>query len=741
MKVPGVGPVTLLSELRRDLLSAKFPRALVAAWIITAIVVLYCFAVAAIIFSGPLSRFVVEGVGMMLFGATVFCLLVAVISGYRGAIAGPQDISATVLGTMGVTVAARTAYASDETTFMTMTALLVLSTLVTGLLFLVIGHCRLSNLFRFVPYPVTGGFFAGTGWILSLAALSVMSGMTLDWQTLPRFLDSASLWKWVPGAAYGLILALVMKRRSSIAFLVGSLVLVIGLYHLALLSLDISLEDAEAAGLLLSGMPEGGLWPTFGLNDLEHVDWGVVAGQVPNVLTVATVTLLCVVVNMNGFEVATGVKIDLDREFRAAGVAGSIAAVGGSSPGSHSIVLSLASRMLGADTPWTGILTSLGLCLTMFFGSAMLELLPKTVIGGLLFFLGVDLLGSWLYDIRRKLHWSDYGIVLLIACTIAVFGFIEGVAVGMLAALALFAIRLSRMDPIEESLTGADLRSNRVRSIPDRAILLDQGERIRIHRLRGYVFFGSVYRLVDRLEESLSATPTPSFIVLDCTSVLGFDVSSINVMCGFLRTAHSSGAQVVICAPPARFRSNVVRDLPATVWNRLLFEADLDHALERCEDMRIAEIQQDPASSREGSRGALLERVVDDLEEHLDRQVLFEELVELLEPWLERREYDAGDTLAACGTIQPGMQFLVTGRVSVHDAEGIRLLQCGPGEVIGRQAAFGAHPASTTTVAEEPCVTMTLIPLGRRLLESTEPGLGLKLYQFLMRYEPSTRPA
>ena len=185
----------------------------------------------------------------------------------------------------------------------------------------------------------------------------------------------------------------------------------------------------------------------------------------------------------------------------------------------------------------------------------------------------------------------------------------------------------------------------------------------------------------------------------------------------------------------------MVRDLPATVWNRLLFEADLDHALERCEDMRIAEIQQDPASFRE-ARAVLCWSASSTIwRSTWDRQVLFEELVELLEPWLERREYDAGDTLAACGTIQPGMQFLVTGRVSVHDAEGIRLLQCGPGEVIGRQAAFGAHPASTTTVAEEPCVTMMLIPLGRRLLESTEPGLGLKLYQFLMRYEPSTRPA
>ena len=728
----------LASELYRDFLSAKFPRALVIAWIMTAIIVLYCFAIAAIIFSGPLLPFVIEGAGMMLFGATVFCLVVALISGYRGALGGPQDMPAAVLGTMGATVAAGTAYAPPETAFMTMTALLILSSLITALVFLAIGHFRLSNLFRFIPYPVTGGFFAGTGWFLSLAALSLMSGMTLNWQTFPEFLDSSNLWKWGPGAVYGLTLALVMKRRNSIAILIGSLVLFTGLYHLILLLVGISVDDAKAAGLLLSGMPEDGLWPTFRLSDFAHVDWGVVAEQVPNVLTVALVTLLCVVVYMNGLEVATGVKIDLDREFRAAGLAGTLAGVGGSSPGTHSAVLSMASRMSGADTPWTGILTSLGLCLTLFFGSAMLELLPKSVIGGVLFFLGVALLDNWLFDIRKRLHWTDYGIVLLITFTIAVFGFIEGVALGMLAALALFAIRLGRMGLIEASLTGRDLRSNKIRSVPDRAILLEQGERIRIYQLRGYVFFGSVYRLVDRLEEPLSDTPAPSSIVLDCTSVLGFDVSSINVLCGFLRTAHSSGAQVVICAPPARFSSNVVRNLPAAVWNQLLFEADLDHALERCEDMRIAVFRQDPANSQGIAGGDLLERVADDLEGHLDRQILFEELVVRLEPWLQRQEYDVGGTLVTRGRTQKGMQLLVTGRVSVHDAEGTRLFQCGPGDAIGHQAAFGAHPASTCAVAEETCMTMMLTPLQRRLLESAEPELSLKLYQYLMTYEPST---
>ena len=71
-------------------------------------------------------------------------------------------------------------------------------------------------------------------------------------------------------------------------------------------------------------------------------------------------------------------------------------------------------------------------------------------------FIGVDLLDNWLVKVRKRLHWTDYGVIVLIAVTIAVFGFIEGVGVGMLATLTLFAIRLSRVDVIEEEFTGRE---------------------------------------------------------------------------------------------------------------------------------------------------------------------------------------------------------------------------------------------------------------------------------------------
>ena len=215
----------LASGLLRDALSRKIARAIVAAWVMAALTVPYSFAVSGLIFNGPLVPYVAAGAGLMMFGSSVLCLLSAWTSSYRGVIANPQDIPAAVLGTVAASVAASMSMVPAQAAFVTVVALLILSSVITGLMFLAIGHLRLAELFRVIPYPLTGGFFAGTGWVITLASFSMTSGMTLDWQTLPGFLDTEILWKWAPGAGYGLALFFVMRRWGSFATLLWSIVL------------------------------------------------------------------------------------------------------------------------------------------------------------------------------------------------------------------------------------------------------------------------------------------------------------------------------------------------------------------------------------------------------------------------------------------------------------------------------------------------------------------------------------
>lgn len=712
---------------------SRWKQATFASLIMTLILIPYSFALSALIFHGPLHSFTLPGTGLLLFGALISCFLFSLAGSHRGVLAGPHEIAAAAFATMSTAVGASMVNAPGEATFMTMIALLILTSVITGLIFFGIGISRLSYMLRFIPYPVAAGCFAGFGWILCVAALSMMSSMSLEWHSLPRLFDANVVWKWVPGIAFGVILLVVTRRGNSIPILIWSFLILTGVFHLVLFVFGISIETAKSADLLWSGGGvTGGLWPVFGLNDFSLVDWNVVGEQIPAVMVVALLMVLCLLLNSNIMEVASGKEISLDREFRVAGAAGIIAGAGGSPPGIHFPVLSSTSQKLGADTPWTGILTSLWLGMTLIFGSAVLELIPLSLTGGLLFFIGVDLMNNWVLKVRRRVSGMEHGVIILMALGIVVFGFVEGVGIGMIASLCPMALHLVRLEPVVSVETGTDHRSARVRSVPDRGILLLHAERIKIVRLCGYMYFVINYRLMHHLKKLMGQSPAPKFIVLDCTEVEWFDASAVNTLCMFLHTTGPTGVRVVFAAPPAQLQASLAHDLPEALRSRIWFENNLDHALERCEDTIIASEIRKRDDSLDDERTDLLNLVGDELEDHLDRQIRFEHLVEELAPWLEKCEYDAGDVLAGSRNLHDGMQLVVSGRVSVYDAMGVRLCQYGPGNVVEPRAAFELRRPSSRAVAEEPCVTMKLTPGQRRGLESDMPGLSRDLYGYML---------
>ena len=716
--------MNLISELRTDMRSTKLLSALSVGLVVGIIGSAYLISMGALVFSGPLAPFLSQGTIMVVFGGFIVCLVIALTSGYRGALSMVAVPSVMVLVAIGSTIGVQEDALAH---FMTTATVVIVGSVATGICFLLVGYFRLAKLIQFIPYSVAGGFIAGTGVMLCTAALSLM-GVTLE--TLPTLLEPASLWRWGPGAAYGLGLVLVTKRWNSHFILPASLLLAAVLYHLVFAVVGMSGEEARAAGLLFAGTATGGLWPPFELRDLTHVDWAEVAAQVPNVLTLIVVTLIAVTMHLSGLELATNAELDWNREFRAAGGASVIAGLGGGSLGNILFPLSILSHRFRANTRLAGIVTALVVGSVVLLGDSLLNLIPLPLIAGSLLFLGLDLLDEWIVRSLRRSPWAEYAILLLIAATIVSFGFLEGVGVGMVITTVFFAVRLSRVGLIEASFTVRGHHSKRIRPIPDRAILRTEGERIQGYCLRGYMFFGSVGPLIDRLKQSWTGDRRPDYILLDFGGVSGFDFSAISGLCRFAHAARSAGVQVVFCAVAEELKDGLERNLPPSVCDNLRFEPNADRALEHCEDHVLAARRAD-RHKENGWGDALLERVAGDMERHLDRQVLFEAVVDELQAWLEPRDYDAGEAIVSIGEQQNGLQLLVRGQASAYDAEGTRLFQSGPGDAIEPRSAFGAYIAETAMIADQPCRTMMLPPSARSWLEENEEQLILKLYRYL----------
>ena len=680
-------------------------------------------AFGSFIFSGPLAPYASQGVGLVLFGNFAACLLIALLGGFRGVIAG---LSPALV--IGMAVIGSSMDAEGHALFVTTAISLMICAAVTGLCCLVIGRFGLANLMRFIPYPVAGGFVAGIGGAVCLAALSLM-GAEPDWLAVPELFGPSVLWKWVPGAVFGVALYLSMKRWGNPLILPAGVLLAVGAYHLALNNLGISGEEARTAGLLLKSTAEGSLWPALWPADLSDVNWASLAPQIPNMLALMLVAFISIIMNIAGLEMATGHELDWDREFKVTGLASMLAGLGGGTVATIVVPASLRSKLFGAATRMTGVVAALVIGLALVLGDGMLEVVPAALVGGILVFAGLGMLDEGLVRSRRRLPKLEYGIVLMMFVVVTSLGLIEGVAAGMLATLVFFAVRLSRVDPIESRFTARERESTKARSVPDRAILRSGGERIQIYRLRGYIFFGSAYALADEFKNKLNGASKPVCMMLDFAAVSGLDFSAVNAMGRFLQAANESGVRVVLSALTEGLKDRFERSLPDPVIRELLWEPDADRGLERCEDLLI-EMWNTESGGTGDRRGSLLEHSAEALEHYLARQVDFESLMESLQGCLDPGTYEEGEVLAGPAAPADHLQLVLSGRASGYDTGSIRLFQCGPGDAVWPIGT--PNQKAHRVVADEPCRTMLIAPAALDWLEKNEQQLVLDLYRYLL---------
>ena len=723
---------TLASEIRADAVSANAIPALATGLTSGLALLVAQVAYGSVVFSGPLAPYSFQGVGLVLFGNFTACLVITLMSGFRGAISGLSPALVIVMAQVGATMGAE-----GDTLFVTTAVALMIAATVVGSGLLLIWRFRLAIVARFVPYSVTGGFVAGIGAAVCLAAMSLM-GAEVEWRSIPTLVEPSELWTWGPGVAFGVAMYVTMRRWGRRFILPAGVAVAVGAYHLALVLLGISGDEAREAGLLLTSTSEAGLWPALGPADLAYVDWTAMALQLPTMLLLVLVALLVVIMNLAGLEMATNRDLDWNREFRAAGIANVLAGIGGGTTASMIVPASLRSKLFGAGARLTGIVAALVIAAALFLGDGMLELIPVPLVGGILVFAGLGMLDEGLLRSRKRLPGMEYGVIVLIAGVTVVFGLFEGVGIGMLAALAFFAVRLSRVDPVGSRFTVRERRSTKARSVPDQVILRQEGDRAPGWRLRGYIFFGSVYPLADHLKKSLSGEPRPACMMLDFTNVSGFDFSAVNVLARFLQSANAAGVQVVLSAPSEQIGTGLERNLPRSEFAALRMEPDLDSALEHCEDI-VIDAWKANAGMVDEHRAAVLAHSAADLDSQLARRTRFEDLVDELRDWSSPCQYVTGETLAGPGKPSEGLQLLTSGRASAHDAVGKRFRQYGPGDAIW--PVDPSDEVAPTVSADTSCSTMLLTRPARHRLEEFEERLAFKLYRYLLagRFEAGAK--
>ncbi|HEX8992489.1 MAG TPA: SulP family inorganic anion transporter [Anaerolineales bacterium] len=721
--------MSLVSALKREFEPRRLLPSITAGLVVGLIDISVELSLAALIFSGNLSRFLARGIGLMLFGAVVMGIVTALATSVPGLIAIPQDTPAAIMALIAAGIVGVMKLASPDALYATVLAAIAVTSLLTGLVFLLLGRFKASGFVRYIPYPVVNGFLAGTGWLLATGGLGVMVSLPATLAGVPQLFAPGVLFRWAPGFLFAVALFFVLRRWNHYLITPAALVVATALFYGYLLLARIPLAEALANGWLIGAFPAGGMYQPPTAAALAQIDWHAIWIQSSQIASIIVLSAVALLLNASALEVTFHQDINLNREVMTAGYINLAAGIVGSPVGYQALSMSALAHRLGARSRMVNLTISLLCGLTLLFGGSLISYLPKFLLGGMTLYLGLVFLWERLIDSARSLPVIDYVLVWLILIVIAAVGFLQGIGVGILIAAGMFVVSYSRVNTVRNVLNGEVFRSNVDRPKVHRELLAKRGAEIYILRLQGFIFFGTIQSILEKVQARLTDTSQPKmcYLVLDFQRVTRLDSSAVFGVTRLRQLAMANDVSMVWTHVAPGIESQLRRGgLIDEGDESFLLLPTLDHGVEWCENKILAgQGITDLTGFIERMQG-LLRKAFPGLQD-----------VNRMMKYLERQEVAQGEYLMHEGDAGSEMYFVEAGLFSVQlespDHKVVRLRAIRGGATIGEVGLYLGTPRSASVVATRPSAVYKLSADALTAMRTEDPEAAALLHEWIAR--------
>ncbi|HEY1409854.1 MAG TPA: SulP family inorganic anion transporter [Promineifilum sp.] len=718
---------TSTPDLPREYPSSKFgaelrPQRLITALLAGPLIGILEIALAvsfgALIFSGEAATHLSRGIGMALFSATIGIAVTTLLTSYPAIMGGNQDAPAAIVAVMAANITVLVA--DPEAMPATVIVMVALTTLLTALFLLGLGVFRLGGLVRFLPYPVAGGFLAGTGWLILAGGISTMARIPFSLTNLAALFEPGVAIYWLPGLLLGIAILAVSTRFHHFLIMPGMILAIIAGFYLLAAALGATPAELSGGGWLLGPFPEGRLWQPVTPAEFGQVEWPAIWRQIPNVVGVMIISAIALLLNASGLELELNRDLDLNREMRAAGVANLASSLGAGLIGYAQLSMSALTERLGAASRLTGLIAAAVCGITLLLGGSVLGFMPTIVFGALLAYLGLSFLWQWVVVARTRLPRIDYLIVLLILGIIALAGFLQGVAVGVVAAVTMFVVNYSRTSVVKYEQDITTFRSRVTRSPKDREILESTGDQAYILRLQGFIFFGTANALLEEVRSHVQRVET-RFIVLDFEQVIGLDSTALMSFSKMLRIARENHITLILSGLAPELRWQFERGALVEETGVLQYLADLDRAAEWTEEQLCA------LHAVNGTTRTMTG--------YLQDIVPGAAIVKAVS-YMERLELEAGDYLIRQGAAADDLFFIESGQVTAQlespDKPPMRLETMRGGRAVGEMGFYMGMPRSAAVIADWPSVVYRLTTDSLARMEKQDPEAAHAVHRVIV---------
>jgi SulP family sulfate permease len=677
-------------------------------------------------FPGDLGAGIPTAIWAMLVGSSIGGIWIALNTSLPPLSTGIDSPTGAVLVLLSASAASAVfeSGGSAQSAIQTVMLIFTAATILSGALLYGLGAFRCGSYFRFVPYFVVGGFLAATGWLLVAGAVRMTTGHALAFSSL------GSSWSEISVARFGaavvaLMILLAVRRWAKSPFAMPAALLTMWVVGtIALRRLGLSGPEHGWYLPSLKGLTE---WSPFEAARTTHLTWSTMLSLIPELLAVTVVALISLVTKVSSIEVTRQAAGDLDREFRAHGIASLIAAPFGGILASLQIGTSRLLEHAGGATRMSGAMCALFLGAVGIANLNLPGLIPVPIVAGLILYLGYTFLIEALGRPYAQRAWLDLLLAVGIMIVCIEYGYLIGVLVGLVGACVMFAINYARLGVVRRHVTRTMFASYVDRSAEVSRHLRETGDAIQLYWLSGFIFFGSSESVFERVRDDIEslARGQVAYVILDFGMVSGADSSAIAGLAKLRNFCNKHYVTLVYSSLPPAMRATFQLGGLFGGKSRHRAFADLNLALAWCEDSLVAKANLDT--------GKDLASFESWLQHQLGTAVRAADLVS----YLERKDADGPQILYREGEPADTVDLVAAGSlaidIAIENGESLRVRHITTHTVLGEMGFFRHSARSATVSTDGPATIFTMSRSNFERMRTERPDLASAFDEFIMR--------
>ncbi|SCY29665.1 sulfate permease, SulP family [Lachnospiraceae bacterium XPB1003] len=452
-----------------------------------------------------------------LYTAIVAGFIVSFLGGSRVQIAGPTAAFATIVAGIVATEG------MDG---------LIISTVMAGIIMIIMGLCRFGVLIKYIPGTITSGFTFGIAVTILIGQIKDFLGLTFQNAPVESLDKVAEVFRCigtinVQALLIGILsLAILILWPKKLEKIPASLIAVI------ICSAIVKLTDinVNTIGDLyeISSRP-----PQF---VLPEVTFARVKALVPNAFTIAILAAIESLLSCVVSDGMIGSRHRSNMEIIAQGTANIASALFGGIPATGAIARTAANVKNGGRTPVAGMVHSIVVLAILLILMPYASLIPMPTIAAILFVVAYNMSGwrNIVYTAKTAPK-SDIMVLFVTLIFTVVFDLVVAIGVGMVLAAILF---MKRMADVTEAHAWVDVDDED--TDPDNILLKKIPQNTRVFEINGPMFFAAHDKFKYMLDDE-----DIDVLVIRMRNVPAVDAAGVETLANIVKRCEKHNVKVV----------------------------------------------------------------------------------------------------------------------------------------------------------------------------------------------------